>query len=133
MNFFRLLRLLLLASGLWSAAFAADDNQVIYPGSSPKSASAAVPTGSSVNTVTLVLGVALAAVGGWLVWRNRRGMPAGRDTRALSIAETRSLGNRQYLVVASYERKKFLLGVCQGNIQLLSALPDAAEDEGSRR
>jgi flagellar protein FliO/FliZ len=43
-------------------------------------------------------------------------------TRKLAIAETKSLGNRQYLVVASYEDKKFLLSVCPGRIELLTPL-----------
>jgi flagellar protein FliO/FliZ len=115
-----------------AAAFAADDNQVIYPGSSGKSQTATAPATGGLNTVTLVLGVALAGAGGWMVWRNRRGVPVGRDTHALTIQETRSLGNRQYIVVASYEQKKFLLGVCQGSIQLLSALPDAPKEESER-
>ena len=115
-----------------STAFAADDNQVIFPGGSAKSQSAAAPGGSSLNTVTLVVGVALAGVGGWLVWRNRRGTPIGKDLRALAIAETRSLGNRQFLVVASYEGKKFLLGVCPGSINLLTALPEASGEKDSR-
>jgi flagellar protein FliO/FliZ len=80
----------------------------------------------------LLLGVALAGVGAWLVWRNRRGAPIGREARQLSIQETRSLGNRQYLVVASYEDKKFLLGVTPGRIEMLTPLATSADDEDSR-
>ena len=47
----------------------------------------------------------------------------------LTIDETRSLGSRQYLVVASYQDKKFLLGVCPGRIDLLSALPEKSAEE----
>jgi flagellar protein FliO/FliZ len=32
------------------------------------------------------------------------------------------LGNRQFLVVAEYEGRKMLLGVCPGRIELLSEL-----------
>lgn len=114
-----------------SGAFAAEDDKVIYPGASrteaPSKASA-----SSVNSITLVLGLALAGVGGWMVWRNRRGVPVGRDARALSVEETRSLGNRQYLVVASYEDKKFLIGVCPGRIELLSPLSGGAAPQKAR-
>ena len=46
------------------------------------------------------------------------------------VEETRALGNRQYLVVASYEGKKFLLGVCPGQINLLSPLGDESSGEG---
>jgi flagellar protein FliO/FliZ len=44
------------------------------------------------------------------------------------VAESRSLGNRQYLVVADYGKQKFLIGVCAGRISLLSPLdqPDSA-------
>ena len=112
-----------------SAAFAADDNKIIFPGGASKDTTTVAP-GGSLNTVTLVVGVVLAGVGGWLVWRNRRGTPMGRDLQALAINETRSLGNRQYLVVASYEGKKFLLGVCPGSINMLTNLP-AASAEGA--
>ena len=76
------------------------------------------------NTPLLFFALAAAGVGGWLLWRQRRS-PSGiaaRDARKLAIAETRSLGNRQYLVVADYDGRKFLLGVCPGRIDLLSAL-----------
>jgi len=107
-------------------AAAADDNTVIVPGAS-KPAPSAPTLGSSFNTLTLVLGVAMAAVGGWLVLRNRRAGAAPRDTRALALEETRSLGNRQFLVVASYEGKKFLIGVCPGRIELVAPLDGPAE------
>jgi flagellar protein FliO/FliZ len=118
----------LLALSFAAPAFAADDNKVIYPGGA-KADSTTVMPGGSLNTVTLVVGLLLAGVGGWLVYRNRRGTPVGRDLHALAISETRSLGNRQYLVVASYEGKKFLLGVCPGSINMLTALPEAPEAE----
>ena len=117
-----------------SAAFAADDNTVISPRSAARGdAPGPSATASSFNSLSLLLGVALAGVGGWMVWRNRRGTPLGKDMRALSVDETRSLGNRQYLVVASHEGKRFLLGVCPGQISFLSALPDATEDGDVRQ
>jgi flagellar protein FliO/FliZ len=118
-----------MVSGLLaSAAVAADDNKIIFPGGASKDTSTVAP-GGSLNTVTLLVGVVLAGVGGWLVWRNRRGAPMGRDLHALSINETRSLGNRQYLVVASYEGKRFLLGVCPGSINMLTSLPEGSDEE----
>jgi flagellar protein FliO/FliZ len=52
--------------------------------------------------------------------------------RSLAIDETRSLGNRQYLVVASYEGKKFLIGVCPGRIDMLSSLDGSSSKEKAR-
>lgn len=112
-------------------AFAADDDKVIFPGSSRTEAPSKAASGG-VNSITLVLGLGLAAVGGWLVWRNRRGVPIGRDHRLLAVDETRSLGNRQYLVVASYENRKFLIGVCPGRIDLLSPLDGTTPREKTR-
>jgi flagellar protein FliO/FliZ len=116
-------------------ALSADDSDVIFPGgnetAAPRAPAATVSSG--LNSVSLVAGIILAGVGGWYFWRNRRTVPASRVARSLAIDETRSLGNRQYLVVASHQGKKFLLGVCPGQISFLSALPDATETEGSRR
>lgn len=119
--------LLLLAA---SARAAADDT-IIVPGAS-RAEAPVKSAGASLHSLSLVLGLGLAGVGGWLVWRNRRGVPAARERRALAIDETRSLGNRQYLVVASYEGRKFLIGVCPGRIDLLSALDGAPANEKAR-
>lgn len=108
------------------AALAADDNKILFPGGNPASDPVAAPAGGGLGNVTLVVGLALAAVGGWFVWRGRLATPAGRDARLLAISETRSLGNRQFLVIASYQDKKFLLGVCPGRIDLLAPLHDSS-------
>ena len=49
----------------------------------------------------------------------------GRGDRKLLISETRSLGNRQFLIVAEYENRKMLLGVCPGRIDYLSTLSES--------
>lgn len=116
-----------------AAAFAADDNTIISPRGSARPDTPAASVGSSINSMSLLLAVALAGVGGWMVWRNRRGNPVGKDLRALAVEETRSLGNRQYLVVASYEGKKFLLGVCPGRIDMLSPLDGTAVARNATR
>jgi flagellar protein FliO/FliZ len=119
-------KIVALAAALFaSVAFGADDNTVIFPGASRTEKPAMSASGNALNSMSLIVGLALAATGGWMVWRHRRGTPVGREQRALAIEETRSLGNRQFLVVASYEGKKFLLGVCQGRIDLLSNLDGA--------
>jgi flagellar protein FliO/FliZ len=109
-----------------SAVRAAEDDKVIFPAGGTKAEAPAPTTASVANSLTLVLGVALAGVGGWFVWRNRQRASGTPNLRALSIAETKSLGNRQYLVVASYEGKRFLLGVCPGRIDMLTSLDAAA-------
>jgi len=99
---------------------------VIYPRSAA-TASAEIPAAArsaGSNATLLLLALAAAGAGGWLLWRQRRSPQGlnGRDARKLAIAESRSLGNRQYLVVADYDGRKFLLGVCPGRIDLLSPL-----------
>ena len=69
----------------------------------------------------IILAVAAAVVlfrGGFL------GVFSGpsKAERKLHIEESRSLGHRQHLVVASYEGRRFLLGVCPGSIEYLSGL-----------
>lgn len=125
--------LALTCAGLISAADAQEkpkEEGIIYPRTAaPTDAPAAAPKRESPNYLLIVLAGGAAAAGGWMLWRQRRtpGGIAGRDSRKLAIAESRSLGNRQYLVVADYEGKKFLLGVCPGSIQMLTPL-----DEGER-
>jgi flagellar protein FliO/FliZ len=95
---------------------------VIYPGTPP--AQTARPEASGISITGTVFIVALAGAGAWLWWRGRRGARGSglHGDRRLALAETRPLGNRQYLVVASYDGRKFLLGVCPGRIEMLAPL-----------
>ena len=106
------------------AAFAQPKDPVIYPrGTAATDAPAAA--GKPETNSSLYLAVALlAGAGGWWLWLKRKGGLRGGLAGAarLTIAETKSLGSRQYLVVADYEGKKFLLGVCPGSIELLTSL-----------
>ena len=111
---------------LWAGPMvgAAEDTQVLYPRSNTSVDAPATVRSAGSNLTLLGLALAAAATGGWLLWRQRRS-PQGltnREARKLAIVETRSLGNRQYLVVADYDGRKFLLGVCPGRIDLLSSL-----------
>jgi len=124
-------KFLLVALLVGGPAGAADDATVFVPKSSRTEAPVKTE-GPTLNSISLLLGVALAGVGGWLVLRNRRHPAIGRDQRALAVDETRSLGNRQYLVVASYAGRKFLIGVCPGRIELLAPL-DGADAVGRPR
>jgi len=127
----RLLGRMLAFGGLLAAtaAFSADDNQIIYPGKSPSANLATPASAGGVGLLPVVGVIALAAAGGWLLWSKRGVALAGRDARQLTIAETRPLGNRQYLVVAAYEGKKFLLGVCPGRIEMLTPLDGTPPQE----
>lgn len=126
--------ILLLGCVLISAVCAADDDAVLHPRGATSSANAPVVGRASGPGVPLLpIAVLCAVAGGWLYWRHRKN-PAGagaRSERRLVIAETRPLGNRQHLVVADYEGRKFLLGVCPGRIDLLSRLDDPSDDSST--
>jgi len=113
---------LLLAPAL--SAQPKSEDPVIYPRGTATSDAPA--TGGKPETgSSFYLAVALlAGAGGWWLWLKRKGGVNGALAGAaqLKIAETKSLGSRQYLVVADYDGKKFLLGVCPGSIELLTPL-----------
>ncbi len=130
---FRPLRLLPLALLAFAAApaRAVDDTKVIYPKSAASPATPAADPGAGLGATTVLGAIVLAGAGAWMLWRSRSVKISGRDVRSLAIDETRSLGNRQFLVVASYEGRKFLLGVCPGRIDLLSSLSENHPTEKS--
>jgi flagellar protein FliO/FliZ len=107
----------------------ADD--VIFPRTAAAGGPATAGRAGGTSPLLLIVALGAAAAGGWLLWRQRRA-PAGlngRDGRRLSVVESRGLGNRQYLVVADYDGRKFLLGVCPGRIELLSPLGEGRGEE----
>ena len=81
--------------------------------------------GGGTFQLTIYLGLLLAvfAVGAYLL---RNGFtlfqPKMKGERKLEISETRMLGNRQFLIVAAYEDRKILIGVCPGRIDYLCTL-----------
>ncbi len=104
-----------------AATVGTDESKVIYP----KASSASAPTpdaGGAIGLSTVLGALALAAGGVWFLVRSRAAKTTVRLGQALAVEETKSLGNRQFLVVASYEGQKFLLGVVPGRIDFLSAL-----------
>jgi flagellar protein FliO/FliZ len=108
---------------------------VIYPKNTANASKAdPVQEHDSSKSLILVVALLLAAGGVWvLVQRRKSGPGGGRGGRKLQIDETRPLGNRQYLVVADYDGKKFLLGVTPGRIQMLTPLDEAAARAGEIR
>ena len=73
----------------------------------------------------------LAIISGGAVWLWRKfafGWKTGVGSRRLNIEESKMLGYKQHLVVAEYEGRKFLLGVCPGRIDYLCRLDDAGGD-----
>jgi flagellar protein FliO/FliZ len=130
-KFFTMPRLICLGWMLWissalsSAAPAEEkgkDAGIIYPHSVENKSESATGHGSGYGSGVLVAALLLAGAAGWLFWRGRATPGGTVNLRKLVIAETKSLGNRQYLVVAAYEDKKFLLSVCPGRIELLTPL-----------
>ena len=106
---------------------------VIYPrGSAPANPDAATVPGKPAGTSSLFLvgTVMAAAAGAWWFWNRRRAGLVNSQPAKLAIVESRSLGSRQYLVVADYDGKKFLLSVCPGSINLLTPLDGEAPPQG---
>ena len=103
---------------------------VLYPAASGASAAPTAGAASSSSTLVLVLVIGVTAGAFWY-WRRRQPGPLGRRG-TIQIEDTRPLGNRQFLVVASCDGRRFLLGVAAGGIQMLSPLdspekPDEAK------
>ncbi len=121
----RLRRLLLAAAPCAATSLRAASDVLVPRGSETVGAAAVGPSGG-LGVYTMLVAAACGVAGVWFLWRGRR-QSGGRASKGkLSVAETRSLGNRQYLVVAAYGEKKYLIGVCVGRISLLAPLDDVA-------
>lgn len=88
---------------------------------------AAPASGSQVQLAFYFLLLVTLLGGGVYVMRNGLGFlqPKPKGPRKLEISETRMLGNRQFLIVAEYENRKMLIGVCPGRIDYLCTLSGA--------
>ncbi|HEX2099912.1 MAG TPA: flagellar biosynthetic protein FliO, partial [Candidatus Synoicihabitans sp.] len=100
---------------------------LLIPGGMPRAGVGAPSASPSASWVVVLLFCAAGAA--WWWWRRRGDSPLGRGqrTRLIQIVESRPLGNRQYLVVATVEDRRFLLGVTPGSIQMLSPLATKEE------
>jgi Flagellar biogenesis protein len=107
----------------------ASSDPVIFPrNSAERPAPAPAPSSSGPNVLVVLTALALAAAGVWVWVQRRQGIAiAARGQRKLQIEETRPLGGRQYLVVANYDGKKYLLGITPGRINLLTPLESSPE------
>ncbi|MEN9841299.1 MAG: hypothetical protein RL376_1099 [Verrucomicrobiota bacterium] len=86
--------------------------------------------GTSAGTWVFVAMVGLGAGGYWYL-RQRGKSPLSRRG-SIQIEDTRALGNRQFLVVASCDGRRFLLGVAAGGIQMLSPLDPKEDDDDEK-
>jgi flagellar biogenesis protein FliO len=99
------------------------------PAASPALLASQGPGGMTGVWIYLFLIVALLAGGLYFMRSGFRLMPKlGKGEKKLQITEMKSLGNRQFLVVAEYEDRKMLLGVCPGRIDYLSTLSETDDD-----
>jgi flagellar biogenesis protein FliO len=96
---------------------------------------APAPAASQSTGGMLQLTIYLVLIGGMLIgglYLTRGGfanlMQRSKGDKKLQISESRTLGNRQFLVVAEYEGRKMLLGVCPGRIDYLSTLAAGGDE-----
>jgi len=132
------LLILLFATTLFAEEIQQGD--VIYPAADEpvSEAEMIVPDASAPGAGSALTGIFyvifLGALGtiAWYFWRQRSPVAAGCSSKALKgiqIGATRSLGNRQFLVVARYNNKELLLGVGPGFINKVESF-DVQKEEG---
>lgn len=101
------------------------DDSVFYPRNSPQAGKVAESEDAYPTWAMLVFIGALAGGGYYLMRRgNLRSGGNVQVRQRLAIEETKALGNKQYLAVAAYGERKFLLAVCPGRIDLLTKLDE---------
>ncbi len=107
----------------------AERGRVLYPANGPQPSPATARGGEAGGmpglTASFLMLLALCGGGYYLVRRQTGFAPVGKGQRKLIVSESRSLGNRQFLVVVEYENERVLLGVAPGKIDYLCPLPTA--------
>jgi len=122
-------------------SFAIDSDQVIDPNRSAESGEESgsgvggILTGDSATSgalITLVgysVVIAAVAVVVWFFVKNGIGRRSfSKNAGKLKIAETRMLGNRQFLSVVEYGDQKILIGVGPGKIDYLTTLQNGGTE-----
>ena len=75
---------------------------------------------------TLLIFFLLAGIATWVLVRRPELAFLGKKPKAqgpeLNILATRSLGNRQFLLIVGCDKQRFLLGISPGSIQRLATL-----------
>lgn len=103
-----------------------EHGRVLYPASgpqpSPGSSRPTEPPSLPGLTTSFLMLLGLCAGGYFLLRRQTGFAPVGKGQRKLVVSESRSLGNRQFLVVVEYESERVLLGVTPGRIDYLCPL-----------
>ena len=114
---------------LLPSAFAESTNSAAAPLTAPALPDAGLSLLRVFGALALVLGLFLGGV--WLFknWQ-RLSVQRGRAPK-LNILETRSLGGRHSVFVIGYEQERFLVATSPAGVNLLSHLPNAADEETS--
>jgi flagellar protein FliO/FliZ len=108
---------------------------VVAPVSAPvPSGTSGVTGGATVSLLGYVLTIVVLGAAGFTVLL-RGGFfgvswGAAKTARKLRIEESRTVGNRQHLVVAEYEGRRVLLGISPGRIDYLCGLDTEGSGSG---
>lgn len=118
-----------------------DESVTIFPRSDERSQTAQRSTGLGSgrgrgnSTDFIIIFLLLVAAGGLALYIRQRGVPwkaLGQKPdsvdRKLELVEMKNLGSKQFLVVARYEQKRFLLGVYPGRVDFLCWLSGEDRD-----
>ena len=119
-----------------------DESTVVYPKNAPAGeiddssspyadlvSEGSSPAGMFVTIFGYLIILGGMAVAAWYLFK--RGVlrkPFANKEGKLKVAESRMLGNRQYIMVVAYEDKKILLGVGPGRIDYLTSLDGYRND-----
>ena len=126
----------LVALGLAGATLSAadkpvklEDESVIYPRNAPAAGQVTPRPADGFPLWSTLIVVAVLAGGGFVLLKRGRLTPRapGAGGQRLAIEETRPLGNKQFLAVATYGERRLLLAVCPGKIDLLCRLDESGE------